>query len=38
MRHRNIKVAATVVVLVGAFVGLLYTTLQSGVEYYKHVD
>ena len=38
MTHRNIKVAATVLVLVGAFSGLLYSTLQDGVEYYKHVD
>jgi cytochrome c-type biogenesis protein CcmE len=38
MTHRNIKIGATVTVLVGAFVLLLYSTLQSGVEYYKHVD
>jgi cytochrome c-type biogenesis protein CcmE len=28
----------TALVLVGAFVGLLYATLQDGVSYYKHVD
>jgi cytochrome c-type biogenesis protein CcmE len=32
------KIAATVVVLVAAFVGLMYTTLREGTEYYKHVD
>jgi cytochrome c-type biogenesis protein CcmE len=38
MTHRNIKIAATVAVLVTAFVGLMYTTLREGTEYYKHVD
>ena len=38
MTHRNIKIAATVAVLVTAFVGLMYFTLQEGTEYYKHVD
>jgi hypothetical protein len=38
MTHRNIKIAATVAVLVSAFVGLMYFTLQEGTEYYKHVD
>jgi cytochrome c-type biogenesis protein CcmE len=32
------KIAATVAVLVAAFVGLMYTTLREGTEYYKHVD
>ena len=38
MTHRNIKIAATVAVLVTAFVGLMYATLREGTEYYKHVD
>ena len=38
MTHRNIKIGVTAVVLVGAFVGLLYATLQDSVQYYKHVD
>jgi cytochrome c-type biogenesis protein CcmE len=38
MTHRNIKIAATVTVLVAAFVGLMYSTLREGTEYYKHVD
>jgi cytochrome c-type biogenesis protein CcmE len=38
MRHRYIKIGATVTVLVLAFVGLMYTTLVEGTEYYKHVD
>ena len=38
MTHRNIKIAITAIVLVGAFAGLLWTTLQEGTEYYKHVD
>jgi cytochrome c-type biogenesis protein CcmE len=38
MRHRYIKIAATSVVLVLAFAGLLWSTLRDGVEYYKHVD
>jgi cytochrome c-type biogenesis protein CcmE len=38
MTHRNIKIAATVAVLVAAFLGLMYSTLREGTEYYKHVD
>ena len=38
MTHRNIKIAATSVVLVLAFAGLLWSTLREGTEYYKHVD
>ena len=38
MTHRNMKIVATVVVLVAAFVGLMYMTLREGTEYYKHVD
>ena len=38
MTHRNIKVGVTTIVLVGAFVGLLWSTLREGTQYYKHVD
>src|SRR5215471_1516487 len=38
MTHRYIKIAATSVVLVLAFAGLLWSTLREGAEYFKHVD
>jgi cytochrome c-type biogenesis protein CcmE len=38
MTPRNMKIAATVAVLTAAFVGLMYSTLREGTEYYKHVD
>ena len=38
MTHRYIKIAATVIVLGGAFGGMLDTTLQGGTEYFMHVD
>ena len=38
MTHRNIKVGVTATVLVSAFVGLLWSTLRDGTQYYKHVD
>jgi cytochrome c-type biogenesis protein CcmE len=38
MTHRNIKIAVTATVLVAAFMGLLWSTLRDGTEYYKHVD
>lgn len=38
MTHRYIKIAASSVVLVLAFAGLLWSTLREGTEYYKHVD
>jgi cytochrome c-type biogenesis protein CcmE len=38
MTHRNIKVGVTALVLVGAFAGLLWSTVREGTEYYKHVD
>jgi len=38
MRHRHIKIGVTVVVLVLAFSGLLWSTLREGTEYFKHVD
>ena len=38
MKSKSLKIAATVVVMVLAFGGLLYSTLRDGTEYYKHVD
>jgi cytochrome c-type biogenesis protein CcmE len=38
MTHRYIKIGVTAVVLIAAFAGLMWTTLQDGTEYYKHVD
>lgn len=38
MTHKALKIGATTVVLVLAFGGLLWSTLQDGTEYYKHVD
>ena len=38
MTHRNIKIGVTSVVLVAAFIGLMWSTLRDGTEYYKHVD
>jgi cytochrome c-type biogenesis protein CcmE len=38
MTHRYIKIAATVTVLLLAFVVLMYATLRKDAEYYKHVD
>ncbi|HSC25897.1 MAG TPA: cytochrome c maturation protein CcmE [Vicinamibacterales bacterium] len=38
MTSKSIKIAATATVLVAAFMGLMYTTLSEGTEYYKHVD
>ncbi|MBI2221360.1 MAG: cytochrome c maturation protein CcmE [Acidobacteria bacterium] len=38
MKQRAIKIALTTLVLVGAFSGLLYSTLRDGTEYYKHVE
>ena len=38
MTHRYIKIGVTSVVLVVAFIGLLWSTLREGTEYYKHVD
>jgi cytochrome c-type biogenesis protein CcmE len=38
MTHRYIKIGATATVLVAAFVGLLWSSLREGTEYYKHVD
>ena len=38
MKSKPIKIAVTAVVLMLAFGGLLYSTLQDGTEYYVHVD
>ena len=38
MTHRYIKIAATVLVLGGAFSGMLWSSLRDGTEYFKHVD
>ena len=38
MRHKVVKIGVTVVVLLLALSGLLWSTLREGTEYYKHVD
>ena len=38
MTHRYIKLAVTAAVLVLAFAGLMWSTLQDGTEFFKHVD
>lgn len=38
MAQKAVKIGLTSVVLVLAFVGLMWTTLSEGTEYYKHVD
>ena len=38
MTHRYIKIGATALVLVLAFVGLMWSTLREGAEYYKNLD
>ena len=38
MQSKGLKIAITTVVLLGAFGGLLWSTLRDGTEYYKHVD
>jgi cytochrome c-type biogenesis protein CcmE len=38
MTHRYIKIGVTAFVLVLAFAGLLWSTLQDGAEYYKNLD
>ena len=38
MKHKVVKIGLTVVVLVLALAGLLWSTLREGTEYYKHVD
>ena len=38
MTHRYIKIGVTATVLLLAFTGLLWSTLQDGTQYFKHVD
>ena len=38
MKHKAVKIGLTSSVLIMAFVGLLYSTLAEGTEYYLHVD
>ena len=38
MKKKAVRLGLTALVLVGAFGGLLYSTLSEGAEYYKHVD
>ena len=38
MAHRYIKIGITALVLTSAFGFLMWTTLQNGTEYFKHVD
>jgi len=38
MAHRYIKITITGLVLAAAFGFLMWTTLQNGTEYFKHVD
>lgn len=38
MHNKALKIALTVVVLVAALGGLMYSTLDEGTEYYMHVD
>ncbi len=38
MKHKAVKIGLTGVVLALAFVGLMYSTMSEGAEYYKHVD
>ena len=38
MPTQGLKILLTTAVLVTAFVGLMWTTMQDGTQYYKHVD
>ena len=38
MKTKALKIVATVVILLGALGGLMYTSLAEGTEYYKHVE
>src|SRR5512134_633137 len=38
MKTKPIKIVVTATVLMTALLGLMYTTLSEGTEYYKHVD
>ena len=37
MTH-GLKILVTSIVLIGAFAGLMWTSMQDGTAYYKHVD
>ena len=38
MRNKALKIGLTTTVLLGALVGLLWTTMADGTAYYQHVD
>jgi cytochrome c-type biogenesis protein CcmE len=38
MSAKTVKIGTTFLVIALAIVGLMYTTLSEGTEYYKHVD
>jgi cytochrome c-type biogenesis protein CcmE len=38
MKTKPVKIVVTATVLMTALLGLMYTTLSEGTEYYKHVD
>lgn len=38
MSAKPVKIGATVLIIGLALVGLMYSTLSEGTEYYKHVD
>jgi cytochrome c-type biogenesis protein CcmE len=38
MRSQTLKITLTTVVLIGAFIGLMWTTMADGAAYYMHVD
>ena len=38
MLSQGVKILLTSGVLIAAFVGLMWTTMQGGTQYYKHVD
>ena len=38
MRSKALKITLTTVVLTGAFIGLMWTTMADGTAYYMHVD
>jgi cytochrome c-type biogenesis protein CcmE len=38
MSKKATRIGVTTVVLLTAFIGLLWTSLSEGTEYYKHVD
>jgi cytochrome c-type biogenesis protein CcmE len=38
MPSQGLKILLTTSVLITAFVGLMWTTMQDGAQYYKHVD